>query len=89
MINAFGICIGNKVRNNFGHRPNYKTTKQDITAITTVLDIARKGVKFKTPIDAIEAFTPVACSFHIVPDEKLQSVFLKAFSGLRIKMPRE
>ena len=31
--------------------------------MTDVLKIARKGVVYAEPIDAIEAFAPVACAF--------------------------
>ena len=50
-----------------------------------VLGVARPGVNFSTPIDAIEAFTTVASTFLIVPPPALQTVFMQAFQAIRVR----
>lgn len=82
-----GILQLNTVRNKFGHRANYKIEDHEISGILTVLDIARKGTVFKNKVEAIEAFTSVACAFLIVPDSKLQKIFVQAFAKMRSITP--
>jgi hypothetical protein len=53
-------------------------------AINECLAIARQGVSFGGPIDAIESFTTVASTFLIVPPPNLQQVFIEAFSEVRV-----
>jgi hypothetical protein len=60
-----GILQLNAVRNKFGHTLTPSIEWGGINAITAVLDIARKGVVYAEPIDAIEAFAAVACAFLI------------------------
>ena len=60
-----GIQNINAVRNKFSHELNPKIEWGAINNVTDVLDIARKGVTYQEPIDAIEAFAPIACAFLI------------------------
>jgi hypothetical protein len=61
----------NKVRNKFSHTLPPKIEWGEINNVMDVLKIARKGVSYKEPIDAIEAFAPVACAFLIeVPSSR-------------------
>jgi hypothetical protein len=55
----------NTVRNKFSHTLTPKIEWGAINNVIDVLKIARKGVVYKEPIDAIEAFAPVACAFLI------------------------
>ena len=55
----------NAVRNKFSHTLTPKIEWGAINNVTDVLKIARKGVIYAEPIDAIEAFAPVACAFLI------------------------
>ena len=55
----------NAVRNKFSHTLTPKIAWGAINNVTDVLKIARNGVIYAEPIDAIEAFTPVACAFLI------------------------
>ena len=55
----------NTVRNKFSHTLTPKIEWGAINNVIDVLKIARKGVAYKEPIDAIEAFAPVACAFLI------------------------
>ena len=55
----------NNVRNKFSHTLTPKINWGEINNVVDVLKIARKGVSYDEPIDAIEAFAPVACAFLI------------------------
>jgi hypothetical protein len=76
-----GILQLNRLRNKFSHRLDHVPTSEEISEIERVLTLARPSKEARTPIDAIEAFTPVACAFLDVPPEPLQEVFLQAFSS--------
>lgn len=78
-----GIIQVNTVRNKFGHDLNYKIAGHEVNAVYEVLNVARKGLQFATPIDAIEAFAPVACAFLTVPPAHLQEKLLEAFSEVK------
>lgn len=78
-----GILQLNRVRNKFGHTAGYTLDRYDITAIYEVLAVARKGVEFAAPTDAIEAFAAIACAFLDVPPKELGEVFVEAFSQIR------
>ena len=82
-----GIIQLNKVRNKFGHELNHTVEDHEVTAIMQVLEIARRGATFKTPIDAIEAFAPVACAFLSIPPKHLQEAFVKAFKHVQSHQP--
>ncbi|MBY3143967.1 hypothetical protein HFO65_36760 [Rhizobium laguerreae] len=62
-----GVIQLNKVRNKFGHELHHVIEFGEINAITQILEIARSGTTFAAPIDAIEAFAPVACAFLSIP----------------------
>lgn len=55
----------NSVRNKFSHTLTPKIEWGSINNVTDVLKVARKGAVYSEPIDAIEAFAPVACAFLI------------------------
>lgn len=55
----------NTVRNKFSHTLTPRIEWGAINNVTDVLKIARKGIVYKDPIDAIEVFAPVACAFLI------------------------
>ncbi|WP_340317726.1 hypothetical protein [Rhizorhabdus argentea] len=78
-----GILQLNRVRNKFGHTAGYTMDRYDITAIYEVLDVARRGVEFPDPTDAIEAFAAISCAFLDVPPKELGEVFMEAFSRIR------
>jgi hypothetical protein len=78
-----GILRLNAIRNRFGHTLQPALSMGDLGAIQTVLGIARENVPFDTPIEAIEAFTTVACTWLIVPPPELQEVFVTAFRAVR------
>lgn len=82
-----GIIQLNKVRNKFGHELNHVIEFGEINAITQVLDIARPSASFPAPIDAIEAFAPVACAFLSIPPKHLQEAFVEAFKHVHTHLP--
>lgn len=79
-----GILRLNSIRNNFGHTLRPVLRFGSLGAINECLAIARQGVSFGGPIDAIESFTTVASTFLIVPPPNLQQVFIEAFSEVRV-----
>lgn len=79
-----GILRLNTIRNQFGHTLEPVVGHADLGAMQTVLDVARPGVAFPSPIEAIEAFTTVACTWLILPPPALQQVFVDAFAGVRV-----
>ena len=81
-----GIVRLNVIRNRFCHSLGAELSDQDLGAIRDVLDIARSGVVFESPVEAIEAFTTVACTFLIVPPAALQQIFAEALSSVRVRV---
>lgn len=79
-----GILRLNAIRNQFGHTLEPVVGGADLGPMQTVLDLARPGVVFPNTIDAIEAFTTVACTWLIVPPQGLQQVFVDAFAKVRV-----
>lgn len=84
-----GIIQLNAVRNKFGHRLKHEIQFHEIEAITSALKIARAGLDFANPIDAIEAFAPIACAFLSIPPKHLQEAFLEAFKHVHSHTPDE
>ena len=84
-----GILQVNAVRNKFGHRLDHQIEQNEISAVFEILHAARPGVRFSGPVEAIEAFSPVACVFLAVPPPNLQKLFIEAFSNLRSHDPYE
>ena len=82
-----GVIQLNTVRNKFGHRLNYQIEKHEVSAIFEALAMARPGVVFSSPVEAIEAFAPVACAFLSVPPPHLQQLFMEAFSHVQSYTP--
>ena len=81
-----GILQLNRIRNRFSHSLEAELSVQDLSSIRTVLDIFRPGVVFEGPVEAIEAFTTVACTFLIVPPPPaLQQIFAEAFSSIQVR----
>lgn len=78
-----GIIQLNKVRNRFGHTLNHVIEWGEINSITQILGVARPSTKFAEPIEAIEAFTPIACAFLSVPPQHLQEAFVEAFKNVQ------
>jgi hypothetical protein len=78
-----GILQLNAVRNKFGHQLGHEIHDADISSIYEILRIARPGIDFDNPIDAIDAFTSVACAWLSVAPEALRELFRHAFANLR------
>lgn len=84
-----GIIQLNSVRNKFGHRIEHVVEFSSISTILEVLSVSRSGIEFQTPIDAIEAFAPVACAFLSIPPKHLSDAFSRAFSHVHTATPTE
>ena len=81
-----GIVRLNRIRNQFCHSLGAELSDADLDPIRTVLDIVRRGVTFESPVEAIEAFTTVACTFLIVAPTDLQQVFAEAFAQVQVRV---
>jgi len=81
-----GILKLNAIRNRFGHELDTGIEPHDLGAIHKALLIARPNAEFQSPIEAVEAFTTVACTFLIVAPPDLQEVFADAFSEVRVNV---
>lgn len=82
-----GVLRLNTIRNEFGHTLRPVVRSQDLGAINECLAVMRKGIQFRQPIEAIEAFTTVAATFLVVPPPELQKVFIEAFAEVRVHAP--
>jgi hypothetical protein len=82
-----GILQLNALRNKFGHELNHQIGQHEVSAIYAVLQVARAHVVFESPLDAIEAFAPIACAFLSVPPPHLQALFMEAFSKVKSYVP--
>jgi hypothetical protein len=80
-----GILQLNTVRNKFGHRLDFEIQRNEVSAIYQALLVARSGSEFPSPVDAIEAFCPVACAFLSVPPPHLQRLFMEAFAHVHTR----
>lgn len=78
-----GIIQLNKVRNKFGHALSHVIEFGEINSITEILGVARPNTLFAEPIEAIEAFAPIACAFLCVPPQHLQAAFVEAFKNVQ------
>jgi hypothetical protein len=74
----------NRLRNRFAHTLGAEVSFDDLGAMQSILEVARRGVTFNSPVAAIEEFTTVACTFLIVTPPDLQRVFAEAFADVRI-----
>ena len=79
-----GIFELNRIRNRFGHSLGAEISDQDMGSIRTVLDIARPRVAFGSPVEAIEVFTTVACTFLTPTPAELQPILAEAFSTVQV-----
>lgn len=84
-----GIIQLNKIRNRLGHDLSTRVESHYVSAIYQVLAVCRKGVQFASPIEAIEAFTPIASAFLSLPPPELQQVFIEAFKKVVTHDPEE
>jgi len=82
-----GILQLNSIRNKFGHRLNHEIMQHEISAIYEALAVARRGVHFASPIEAIEAFAPIACAFLSVQPPHLKHLFAAAFKNVHSHTP--
>lgn len=80
-----GILKLNALRNKVGHTLEREPAFEDLGPISDVLNVAREGVGFESPIEAIEAFTTIACTWLIVPPKDQQQLFQEAFSEVRVR----
>ena len=75
----------NSVRNKFSHTLSPKIEWGAINKVTDVLKVARKGAIYSEPIDAIEAFAPVACAFLINAPSSRRAQFEQLLQSGKMK----
>ena len=74
-----GIKELNAVRNRFGHRISARIELTELPECQSVLRIARSGKDYANPLEVIEDFTTVACTWLIV-DKEIERIFEEAFT---------
>lgn len=79
-----GIKELNSVRNRLGHRDSAKIELADLPECQSVLAIARSGKKYTAPVELIEDFITVACTWLIV-DKEIEGIFEEAFTRAKKK----
>ena len=84
-----GVVRLNRIRNDFSHSLSAELSDADLDPIRPVLAFARRGVTFESPVEAIEAFTTVACTFLIVAPPDLQQVLTEAFKAIHVRVDAE
>ena len=84
-----GVVRLNRIRNDFSHSLGAELSDADLDPIRPVLAFARRGVTFESPVEAIEAFTTVACTFLIVAPPDLQQVLTEAFKAIHVRVDAE
>lgn len=78
-----GVLEINAIRNRLGHRLQHNIEFCEIHSVLELLSVARRNLQFLNPVEAIEAFVPVACAFLSVPPPHLQKLFHEAFAEVR------
>jgi hypothetical protein len=79
-----GVQKLNSLRNKAGHNLGAEPELARLGPILEALQVARPTANFDSAIDAIEAFTTVACTWLIVPPKHLQQLFIEAFAEVRV-----
>ncbi len=79
-----GIVRLNQIRNQFCHSLGAEISETDVRdSMRTVLKLFRSEVHFKSPIETIEAFTTLACTFMIVFPADLQQAVTESFKLIK------
>ena len=84
-----GIIRLNKIRNRVCHNLGVDIEREELGPIREVLSTARQGAAFAQAIDAIEAFTTVACTWLLVAPPALRDVFDDAFAEIAVNVSNE
>jgi hypothetical protein len=79
-----GIAKLNSIRNKFGHTLEPELNIGELEPMHEVLRITRPTTIFSEPVEIIEAFTTVACTWLIVTPPHLQTVWADAFASVRV-----
>lgn len=79
-----GIRELNVVRNRLGHRLDAAVDLSDFKECLEALKVARSGKTYSRPIEVVEDFTTVACTWLIVDDE-IEKIFNEAFKRARAR----
>ena len=78
-----GIIELNGIRNKYSHNLNYQVPILHFSRMLEVLKVSRKGIEYDNPINIIEEFTTVACTFLIVNPLEIDLLFQEVFEGLK------
>ena len=82
-----GIVRLNKIRNQFSHSLGTEISDaDDLGSMRTALEIFRSGVTFKSPIETIEAFSTLACTFMIVMPADIQQAITESVKLLKVRV---
>lgn len=78
-----GIERVNKIRNRFGHELDATICNGEINELDDVLKIMSPEVCSETPINRIENFTAIACTFLNVAPKEIEEIFSQAFKNVQ------
>ncbi|HCG7383725.1 TPA: hypothetical protein NJ378_004566 [Vibrio parahaemolyticus] len=79
-----GIERVNKIRNRFGHKLDATICNGELNELDDVLKIMRPEVGSETPINRIENFTAIACTFLNVAPKEIEEIFSQAFKNVQV-----
>lgn len=79
-----GILEVNKVRNKFGHNLNVDIVISELSAVDQLLKIARPASKIEDPIEMIESFSTIACTWLIVSPPEIEKALQNIFKTISV-----
>ncbi|WP_087026399.1 hypothetical protein [Thaumasiovibrio subtropicus] len=79
-----GIERVNKIRNRFGHELDATICNGEINELDDVLKAMRPEVCSETPINRIENFTAIACTFLNVAPKEIEEIFSQTFKNVQV-----
>ena len=75
-----GILSINKIRNKFSHNIDATVTMNDVSNLKGIVLASHPLMKFDNPIDIIEAFSAIVCTWLMVTPDDIRTAFKMAFN---------
>lgn len=79
-----GIKEIGTIRNHLGHSLLADIELADLPECVSVLRVARKGKHYEDPLETIEDFAAVACTW-LIADPEIEGIFEEAFKRVLAK----
>ena len=84
-----GLLVLNKLRNKFAHSLSAEVSVEELYSMTDILAISGRDTEIMDAIDAIEAFTTLACTWLLLSPPHLEELFSKAFQNVSVQAGHE